>query len=287
MGDFDGQAFAAVDAFFAQKTLGVSSERVKTTKAHVSNSTPNKRQRLGVGAASSEDRTNGATGSLHQVVEKRIVQVGAKRNRQLNLEGEVDGHQSVPDDDEEDLGRTAIHSDKSETTKAAMVSAVARARSSAEKRVKKKKKGKKERARERSSGGGATSVAAPVLDSKDRSQETEQQKNDEQDQPRQKKKRYKKVRSRQKNIVKDNRSQKPKHLEFGKDYRGRPLTAATRAKLNLPETRETGGRWESNWNDEDTGVLAGDDEEGGSPVDPKQPTQSRKRKKSSKYKNLV
>ena len=51
-----------------------------------------------------------------------------------------------------------------------------------------------------------------------------------------KKRKRKKVRSRQKNICKDHRDVKPVHLRVvgqGMNYRGRPLTQETRAKLNL------------------------------------------------------
>ena len=55
------------------------------------------------------------------------------------------------------------------------------------------------------------------------------------------KKRRKKVRSRQKNIRKDNRplEQRPEHLRPGHTaYKGRPLSAATKEKMGLPPNKE-------------------------------------------------
>jgi len=50
-------------------------------------------------------------------------------------------------------------------------------------------------------------------------------------------KKRKKTRSKQRNIRRDNRVNKPDHLKYGsKDYKGRILTEETKAKLNIPST---------------------------------------------------
>ena len=74
---------------------------------------------------------------------------------------------------------------------------------------------------------------------------------------RNKHKRRKKVRSRQKNIYKDQRDVKPAHLVPGhRHYKGRPLTAETRAKLHMPKIDPRSpfagdGEWSAvgDWND--------------------------------------
>ena len=102
------------------------------------------------------------------------------------------------------------------------------------------------------------------------------------------------MRSRQKNIYKDKREKKPDHLVVGnKDYKGRPLTAETRAKLNLPASKSSSqvgasSSWKSSWDDApestiDAMPLAVEVED--KVVNDKKP-KKKSRKKQSKYKNI-
>jgi len=90
--------------------------------------------------------------------------------------------------------------------------------------------------------------SAPAVDASIEEGEGGQQREDG------KRKKRRKVRSRQKNIYKDrrDRGEKPSHLVPGnKDYRGRPLTAETRAKLNLEKRTTTTATQRRNNGDED------------------------------------
>jgi hypothetical protein len=135
----------------------------------------------------------------------QLLRVGTKRK----TASEESDNVSEPDKDEEDeddeVGRTAAGS----ISRAATTAASPRST----------KMGKKERLRAKTeSAVTAVSIDAPSMAEK---------------------KRRKKVRSRQKNIRKDHRTEKPAHLQMhaAAEYRGRPLTPATRLVLNLPPPR--------------------------------------------------
>ena len=105
-----------------------------------------------------------------------------------------------------------------------------------------------------------------------------------------------KIRSRQKNIRKDNRSdgEKPQHLVFGKrTYDGRPMTRETREKLGLPTPKARDGfyidRTPTDTGLGDFGVALGVDdllENDDSEVRKQVSSLKKKKKKKSKYKNL-
>jgi hypothetical protein len=185
-----------------------------------------------------------ATKSLSSdLLSKKILNVGRKRGRDNSndddeYEGDgVDDH-GVHDADEVDGGRTSI-------VKKTKPSAWKKAGGKEKDSKPKKKLGKKERERQK------LAAKNEVLDA-DANQEhsaitettastKEKEHNDIKHSGSTKcpitKKKRRKVRSKQKNIYKDKRSvdEKPVHLIPGNsNFRGRPMTEATREKLNLP-----------------------------------------------------
>ena len=245
-------AFAAVNAAFPD----VSKEK-KTTAITTTTTAAAKRKGVGATVASSDlDKVGEAD------IHKRILNVGNKRRKKLEEEEEdedvgtfrsgnkfegrkpdrrevVENRSDDDGDEEEDVGRTAISG-----SSAAFKSSVPDILPDPTQKKKKKKLGKKERqaqketekepvntlkkdttkevlcGQDESGAGASTTVDGDAEGSKN------------------KKRKRPKVRSRQKNIRKDNRVTKPSHLIPGStDYKGRPLTAETRRKLNLPESR--------------------------------------------------
>jgi hypothetical protein len=98
---------------------------------------------------------------------------------------------------------------------------------------KKKKTGKKERQAEMSHPPPQSQGAAPMEVAVE---------NDSSEVASKAKRKKQKIRSRQKNIYKDTRlaQHKPSHLILGRpDFQGRPLTPETRARLNLPPSRSS------------------------------------------------
>lgn len=291
MAEFDCGGLSAVSAFFN------ASGKQKDTESSIITSAPtNVCGRQGVGSAatkqvtisSSSDNTIGG-----------VLKVGKRKRREAEDELDDQSTTSLVESDEdngEEEGRTAIAEKLAKTT-ADLVTAVNQLT---------KKKGKKERqAKEQASKaslveedvapteGDATVVAAE---------------DDDKDEAEKVKRKRRKVRSRQKNIYKDKRmsQHKPRHLVPGRqEFKGRPLTAETRAKLNLAPSRSSKQRNYS----EDMGVVKGTKEQSSSsegvklaidhlldhgeeqlvdsgkidmlPID-----HVKKKKKKSKYKNL-
>ena len=111
--------------------------------------------------------------------------------------------------------------------------------------------------------------------------------------PVEKKQKRRKVRSKQKNIRKDNRKTKPDHLIVGqKKYQGRPLTAETRARLHLPEPKLRAPYILQSPHDDEMGIegagLAIDDllEDSGEQVETTLKKKANKNSKKPRYKNL-
>jgi hypothetical protein len=295
MAAFDGDGFAAVDAFFGKTpTPSTSKSEVKAAAARseqlLQAQTKQGPKRLGLGDDVSlrEDKNVNAVSASNPLT-KRLLQVGTKRK--LSRKRDADDYDDDNDeqaekdndeDGEDEGGRTAI---EEHVPAVVPVSAAILAKEAAEVKAagKKKKKGKKERQKE----GADAAEAVP----KDESQEATEDAQDN-DAPSQKRKRIK-VRSRQKNIYKDKRSEKPSHLIPGKhNYQGRPMTLETRKRLNLPlekpaSTEET---WSSNWNDDQPKDTAVDtmplavDAVTEQPSEAKKP--KKKSKKASRFKNL-
>jgi hypothetical protein len=281
MTEFDKRGFAAVDAFFGASAEVAPPEKIQNNNDRASS----KRLGLGATAKASDD----GPADIH----KRLLQVGKKRQRQQDND-EDETPVSEAEDDEEEAGRTAIHQNAVSRTHKRPAAILATELATA---GPKKKKGKKQRALEkeekaREKDNEGNEGEESTHKEGDGKVEKEEADDTLHEQSKTKHKR-RKVRSRQKNIYKDQREKKPDHLvPANKDFNGRPLTAETRAKLNLPPSKSAQGNsetWKSSWDGDpqDTGIdampLAVDVED----EKPKQVTSSKKaRKKKSKYKNL-
>jgi hypothetical protein len=295
MAAFEGDGFAAVDAFFGKSSTPSTSRKEAAAASELlqaqSEPTQQGPKRLGLGAdAGAREEKDSKAVSASNPLTKRLLQVGTKRKLSQkrdadDYDDDNDDDQADKDDDDDDGdeegGRTAIE-ERAPTV--ALVSAAILAKEAAELKAasKKKKKGKKERQKE---GADAAEVAG-----KDESQEATE---DAPDNGAPKRKRTK-IRSRQKNIYKDTRAEKPSHLIPGKhNYQGRPMTLETRKRLNLPLEKESSAMesWSSNWNDDqpkdaavDTMPLAVD-----AVTEEQQPSEEKKKKKKAKksrFKNL-
>jgi hypothetical protein len=200
------QAFAAVEQFFGEESTPVSTTATATAP-------PLPPPRIKGRRPVSEKASLGNNTQLTT----QLLRVGTKRK---TANEEENDNVSEPDKDDEDdeAGRTAAGS----ISRAATTAAAPRS----------KKMGKKERLR-------AKTESAPSLDA---SASIESIAVPQPSMPAaSEKKRRKKVRSRQKNIRKDHRAEKPSHLQIhaATEYRGRPLTPATRLVLNLPPPRNS------------------------------------------------
>ena len=227
--EFDSSAFSAVDKFFGGGTETAKEEKKVSYNASGSRG----KRRGGVGASSqSSDQAKTLSSDL---LAKKVLTVGRKRGRDDSNEDDCEGDafddHGVHDGDEADGGRTSIAPKKKTVSKTVEEPKVSKP---------KKKLGKKERQKLAAQAAAASqenqssTTIAPTEPSKVEEGDdinhngTTQQKT---------KKKRRKVRSRQKNIRKDNRSadEKPDYLKLGsRNYQGRPMTEATRAKLNLP-----------------------------------------------------
>lgn len=275
MANVNDGAFAAVDAFF-----GVDPSATKKEERSISRHAPPENaggKRLGVGASRPQETgTSAATTAAGATSGRRILQVGSKKRRRnvgygddeddFDVKGGVGDSSSndEDEDEEEEHGRTAI--DKGQKLKPASSSTYTRALDQL-KQQKKKKLGKKERQRLAKEKLEKVDHAAPAAATEDSSakkphdNDNDNLSSSEKDEPasndnaKKNKRKRRKVRSRQKNIYKDNRDVKPEHLVPGnRNYQGRPLTSATRAKLNMPVVQKSpfasDRHWaKGNWND--------------------------------------
>jgi hypothetical protein len=278
MTEFDKRGFAAVDAFF-----GASAE-AQPEKIQKNNNEDRPSKRLGLGATTS--KASEALPDIH----KRILQVGKKRGRQQDNDEDESPVSEAEDDEEEEAGRTAIHQDAASRTPKGPAAILAKELATA---GPKKKKGKKQRALEKEEKEREKDNQGEESTPKEGDGKVEKEEADETIHEQSTKRKRRKVRSRQKNIYKDRREKIPDHLlAASKDFKGRPLTAETRAKLNLPASKSAQGKeetWKSSWDGDphdsaiDAMPLAVDVED----EKPKQVASSKKaRKKKSKYKNL-
>lgn len=214
-------------------------------------------KRLGVGA------TPAAAGASENVsedwtksIKKQILNVGRKRRHDNIYGAEDDDDDNAADDNsssDEEEGRTTAVKERKKKKKIVTVSTDAsslvvqdNATSNDDtKSKKKKKKGKKERAQEKEAmqndSAESTKEGDVAASSSTPSSDKEQTTYEETEKPSQKRKRPK-VRSRQKNIAKDNRAanNKPSHLVLGRDdYAGRSMTQRTREKLGLGKSKSS------------------------------------------------
>jgi hypothetical protein len=268
-------AFAAVDALFG-------SEERSETKKQQQKPVIETSQRLGVGAK--------ATSKNPDPVSSTILQVGRKRQRENEGHVEESLLESVArdDSDEEDLGRTAIDSNnKVVATSSAVI---------VDSSTKKRKKGKKERALSKANGEQGVKSDSAQPDN-NLSQENSLKQNEDAEQELKggtasTKRKRRKIRSKQKNIYKDQREKKPEHLIVGsKNYKGRPLTAETRAKLNLPATKSSSNlSFSGTWTGEGAKASEGKTEESliveKKEARPSKESLKKKPSKKPKFKNL-
>ena len=217
-------------------------------------------KRLGVGAASSSAATSeNLSADWTKSIKKQILSVGKKR-RHDNIYGEDDDdddYAAAADDidgnsssDEEEGRTTAVKERKKKkamranetpvSTDTLVVQDDATTGNDTKSKKKKKKKGKKERTQEQQVAQEA-SVESTKGEESDAPSSTTPADKEQITNTKQKRKRPK-VRSRQKNIAKDNRAAnvKPSHLVPGRDdYAGRSMTQTTREKLGLGKSKSS------------------------------------------------
>ena len=258
MADF---AFSAVSAFFGEDPDASPDKKKGEKPKHLSGvkSGGRKQARLGLGATTEDSRKSQQSqigkASGAKDIGRKILSVGKSKRGSARDDDDVDdgddavGRDDRNDDDEadEEEGRTSAV--KSRAPKRTFDAAAAVMSEQPAKKKKKKKAGKKERA----AAAAADAEAEAGAEGQDKIKETgnegaEEDHGNDQDvdnddaanpQPKTKRKR-KKVRSRQKNIRKDNRParDKPSHLVLGTgNYGGRALTPETRKAMNLPESK--------------------------------------------------
>lgn len=227
MAEFDSGGLSAVSAFFGVDKKDTEPKAPQQTSSlHGAH-----RGRHGVGSSTTKHvKSTSADDTIGRVLKVGKRRLPEEADEQLE-EGAV-SHDS--DEEQEEEGRTAI-AEKSIKVPVAAVAPVDTKQSK-----KKKKKGKKERqAEQQASQPNGEGTAAPVAEGKVEADNTQEP--IEEDSQKAKRKRHK-VRSRQKNIYKDKRltQHKPGHLIPGRaEFQGRPLTAETRAKLNLAPSRSS------------------------------------------------
>lgn len=291
MAEFDSGGLSAVSAFF-----GVDDKKKSVDEPHAASQ---HRGRHGVGSSikqqqvkSSDDATIG-----------RVLKVGKRKRHAADDDNDDDASNESQVEHEEEDGRTALAAEKPTKASTGTVPQVEI------KKPKKKKKGKKERQAE----------TAEEEAREDKSLEEAPDSNDapKEDLEKSKQRKRRKIRSRQKNIYKDKRltQHKPSHLILGRaEFQGRPLTAETRAKLNLAPSRSSRAQQHENEDDTankeeskdhssnsegvklaiddllDEGEAQGGNDDSANVVeehqDQKRHKTKKKKRKKSKYKNL-
>jgi hypothetical protein len=251
MAEFDTSGFKAVDKFFSGSGGDDHDDDDVVVKGNKSsmNSIQGKR-RGGVGAikqSSSQSNTN---------LTNQVLKVGKKRNRD-NQQGDVDDddddgegdNDSTEDDDDLNIGRTAIA--KGSSQKKIANESDSYQQSTSSKKKNKRKPGKKERQlqqqqehqeQEEQTIESTGPEGAPEKLFDHTAVTKDQQKSGTAETNTNTRRKRRKVRSKQKNIRKDNRSisEKPSYLIPGNPgYKGRPITQATKEKLGL----ESSGKW--------------------------------------------
>jgi hypothetical protein len=280
MAEFDDAGFSAVDNFFGDSPQdSEQTANIKTLQA--SAKSQGKKKRQGLGSTKTLPTNN------NEELSKRLLKVGRKRlgdgdDYEMEMEAEAKPLGDQSDDDEEETGRTGITPSKKPAVSKSNTDLI-------EEGEETKKLGKKERKRRK-----LEEEAAKT--SNDAKEETTAETHDDKDNSGSKRKR-RKIRSRQKNIRKDNRAteEKPKHLLPGKfNYQGRPLTEETRRKLNLPPPslalRQNFVIDRSPADTQEGTKLAVDQfltDDQPTELPTEKPIKAKKSKKKSKYKNLA
>ena len=226
MSEYDAAGFTAVEKFFG----GDDGVRDSSSKSGVvvrnSNDVP-KGNRRGVGSKQS------FTSKARDDLTNKLLKIGRKRRRGEDDE-ETNEDEIMVDEEEDEAGRTAIATQTQSKISLELDTSIVE--------KPKKKLGKKERKRLQHQDI-ATDVTPSAAEDEEKARKTHEiqvvdgdmnENDQEASGASQKKHKRRKVRSKQKNIRKDNREKKPDHLVVGRrNYQGRPLTAETREKLNI------------------------------------------------------
>lgn len=268
MAEFDAAGFSAIDEFFGENEGSNNVNSQSLTQA-VKSLPKGKLKRGGVGLSISPSNTQND-------LSQKLLRVGSKRSRAIDADddnAEIIGDDN--DDDDDEAGRTGI----SEREKKMVVEP-----------SQKRKLGKKERKRLKQIQEGVTNKDNSNTDMTMENNLEAKEDNNYQEASSKKKQKRRKIRSRQKNIRKDNREEKPKHLIPGTtDYQGRPLTEETRSKLNLPSSSSKTRQYfvvDKNPVGPGEGVMLGVEDLLNEESKPVQLKKTNKKKKKKKYKNL-
>lgn len=258
MAEFNATAFSAVDSFFVLDKEGASHDPLT-----IDTNLPNhgNKRRLGLGAVATLVKPSATAPT-------QLMKIGNKRrNREDDEEAEIIPDIYDEEDDEEDVGRTGIATQVAERKEPDDTKSGSMPTSKKTKKKADKKERQQMREKEHSKNQ-LPSVDDAAGNGNQQERELTTKTTDEENpketlssQQKQKRKR-RKVRSRQKNIYKDNRvaDNKPDHLiPGGFEYKGRPITAETRAKLakkqgvtNSDGNPSTNNEWKSShWLDDD------------------------------------
>ena len=189
----------------------------------------------------------------------RLLQVGKKRRA---TDGDDDDEHIPENEDEEDeLGRSGIATEAPKETRVED--------EDKPKKKKKKKAGKKERQKQKEQSQDFPGEDVPESQTADKDPPGGDQEDPAQpsagddnlpseSNERKPKRKRRKVRSRQKNIYKDNRSaeERPDYLvPGGYEYRGRPMTSATRAKMQGKQLVPAEDAFRANWDTTDQEMM--------------------------------
>eukprot|EP00566_Odontella_aurita_P019264 CAMPEP_0113559870 /NCGR_PEP_ID=MMETSP0015_2-20120614/19128_1 /TAXON_ID=2838 /ORGANISM="Odontella" /LENGTH=318 /DNA_ID=CAMNT_0000461537 /DNA_START=125 /DNA_END=1081 /DNA_ORIENTATION=+ /assembly_acc=CAM_ASM_000160 len=251
--DFDKQGFSAVAAFFGKEGESSGDKPRSRRDEETTRAFPQGRgNRLGLGASSSSKSRDGLAEDLD--ARKQLLGVGRKkRGRGQHDDDDASGSYAEDggdSDDDEEEGRTVAV--KQPKVKEVVDPAICEARKK-KKRKKKKKKDLQEqpqgddtvanRAAQRKESGGILPQKTNDANAQKEDRAATEKRGDGEGADislKRARNKRRKVRSRQKNIRKDNRTdaEKPSHLVPGRDqYAGRSLTQETRKRLNLPESK--------------------------------------------------
>lgn len=266
--EFDGGGFSAVASFFGKEGTGSSNDATtKDAFAEKRKQSKPKNRRLGLGAETLVQKKEELS-LEEEETRKKILSIGKKKRKFHgdNESDEEDEKELVEDDSDDDEGEgrtTAVKTKKPQSSLPPPSPLLMDPSTNSKKNKKKKKKkaGKKERLAKMAEADEKENEELNTIPvDKDTAEEKmvettaetsdanandatvqDDDKNEAvpKDRPSSKRKR-RKIRSKQKNIRKDNRTtaEKPEHLRKEKNfYSGRPLTKETRTFMNMPQSR--------------------------------------------------
>ena len=255
--EFTSEGFSAVASFFGKNDEGNETKNNEDSSSLAPpppHRTKGNNNRLGVGAG---QEINARTKLEADITTKNKIMSIGKKKRNLSPDNEDDENDDVEDseqeEEEEEEGRTSVVKDKKSVSNKSILSTNAEVDEGKKAKKKKKKKSKKERQREQEAlnakpqeeevdnESGGSKKDEKDLQVKELVQDKSNDRIPKENEFKTSKKR-RKIRSKQKNVRKDNRANnaKPDHLKIGSaSYQGRPLTRETRDFLSLPESRSS------------------------------------------------